>query len=857
VRPPGEPQAIVILPTGAPAQLVVVGVYEPSDRTDPYWGATGKDFLRPGEEPLLTDRRTLTMTPHQLETQTVIAYPRPGTVVLDSLASLPAEINGVLSATAEFSPSTAMLALIDKIQQDNRTVSLVAGVATVPLVALCWYVLYLAIASAANSRRTELGMVKLRGLSTGGQWWIVAAESVLPVLAGAVIGYLLGHLVIRTYFWHAPVSVPVTMAQWQLGATAVAGAVLAGLLAMRRDLASSATELLRGVPALRRGWRGLSAALLVAAAATLSVIQLRGTPPGDPTAATTGLARFAPALLIIAIGLLCAVLVDPVAGWIGDRSIRRGRLALALAGLHLGRRRSGSRLLSLVTVAVALLTFATTAVPYAENAQVREAGTLFGADQVVIVTAHSPGSLLAAVRSVDPAGDFAMAAQPVLSGDDTRTLMAVDAARLPQVAHWPDNAPLSAEQTAHALHPPLPAPIEVHGTGLEVEAHFTIAPVRFEAILTASVVRLDTGEILRYELVPPQSAGAPYTTNVACTGAGCRLLNIAIAPVHQLTERTLLDPSRVYPEVMLSAVRQTLPDRVLAASAELNRWTTRSLGSSQSKPTDTGLRVTLTAYPDRPEAILPPDTPPDIVLINSGANDLFSLGLQNGQQITCKSAGESQRLPRLGSRGTLTDLEYLLREGEPAVATGLPSEIWLGPNAPANINQRLTAAGLTVLRTERLSDQLAFLHNRPATAGLRFLLIAALAGLLLGAVGLTVAAGVERRTRSQELRALRIQGLAPRTVIASTLFGYVTIVALASVLGFVAGFAVWHATGAYLPILDSAGPRPSLPLLPASQAILAGTAGSAILIAIAAMIAIRLTRSSEPSHRAGTTKSPI
>jgi hypothetical protein len=114
---------------------------------------------------------------------------------------------------------------------------------------------------------------------------------------------------------------------------------------------------------------------------------------------------------------------------------------------------------------------------------------------------------------------------------------------------------------------------------------------------------------------------------------------------------------------------------------------------------------------------------------------------------------------------------------------------------------------------------------------------------------------VERRTRADELRALRVQGLGSGAVVGSALIGYVVPVAIAAVLGFVAGLAVWQATGAYLPILDQTGAVASLPLRPDRQTLIAGGFGAAALIVVAAVIAIVLTRSSKPGARAERTSS--
>jgi putative ABC transport system permease protein len=840
-------------PQGDEATLVVVGVYEAKDPTDLYWGTSSDDLHTVGAEPVLTDRRTLTGTDHETESQSVTAYLPPASFALDRLDPIRTRASGLVAAAGKYSLQSNINALLDRIDRDNRTVALVAGVATVPLVALCWYVLFLAIAYTAAARRAELGMVKLRGVAGRDQWWIVAAESFTPVFAGALLGYLVGHLAVWAYariFFGPAVSVGLTLQPVPFAALALAGSVAAGLVAMRRDVASTATELLRRVPTLRRGWRGLSLAGLVCALAALSLYQLRSAPAGDAEAGQQGLGRYAPALLIIGLGLLLAVLVDPLMGWLGGRAMKRGRLGLALAGLHIGRRRSGSRLLSLVVVVVGLLTFAATASQFAGAEREREAGATMGAARVLTVSGKTPIELLNAVRSVDPAGDFAMAAVPIYTGDTTGgNLIAVDAPRLPKVAIWPAaNQDMTAQAAAQALHPTLGKPVEVKGTGLAVFAQGNAGRARFPLSLRASVVLLTSGELIRYRLVAPTAAGAPYTTNVACT-EGCRLVDLQIGQESVTEEEFRNPPGTQQPELTFHSIRQTGPDRELFSGAQLATWSNRSVGGLDSQPLPDGLKVSLPSVPNHLLPIAPPDLPAELPTLDAGQTNIYSVSLADHSVVPASAAGTPQELPRLGDHGEFTDLEYLVLNGLPQQA-GATAEVWLNASAPPDTVTRLQKTGLTVRSSQSLADQLNQAEKRPGAVGLRFLLIVAVFGLLLGAAGLLVAAGVERRSRSEELRNLRVQGVAPGAVATAALVGYVVLVAVAVVLGFGVGFAVWRATGAYLPILDTAVAHSALPFWPGGGTLAIGAAGGLVLIGVAAAIAAFLTRSS----RAGTAR---
>src|SRR5262245_22646016 len=81
-----------------------------------------------------------------------------------------------------------------------------------------------------------------------------------------------------------------------------------------------------------------------------------------------------------------ATLLEPVAAWVGGRTVHTGRIALAMAALHLGRRHAGSRLVAVLVVAIGLLTFGATAAEAARDARTGQVGADIGADQVLTVS---------------------------------------------------------------------------------------------------------------------------------------------------------------------------------------------------------------------------------------------------------------------------------------------------------------------------------------------------------------------------------------------------------------------------------------------------------------------------------------
>jgi hypothetical protein len=143
------------------------------------------NFSTPGREPVYTDRRTVGACDHEAENQDVVAYPLPArstwTASRDPVGR--AGHHGAGPGAASTPAPTSRTCSTASSATGTR-VGLVPASAAVPLLALCWFVLFLAIAYTAQARRHELGIVKLRGVSTRDQWSLAAAESLTPVVGG-------------------------------------------------------------------------------------------------------------------------------------------------------------------------------------------------------------------------------------------------------------------------------------------------------------------------------------------------------------------------------------------------------------------------------------------------------------------------------------------------------------------------------------------------------------------------------------------------------------------------------------------------------------------------------------------------
>lgn len=844
--PPGPNEIGGYEPLGLPSTLSVVGTYHAQDEADLFWGNITASTSGSGPlQPLLVDRRTLAAVDHPRESQSVVAYPLPGTLDAGRLKALRTDLAATTTRmrAAGIGPITSMKQLLDRIDVGQRQVTATPTVAAVPLILLCCFVVFLAAASTTQARRVELGMLKLRGTGSVDRWWLACAEVVLPVIAGGVAGYLLGHAAVwlfaRLTLSGRP-DVEVTTQALPHAVVALAAALGAGLLALRGDLARPALDLLRRVPARTQRWGGAVLRTMAVVLAVTAVVQLRSAGGGF-----TGLSLIAPAMVILAVALLSATAFDRFAQWWGRRALRRGRLGMALGALHLGRRRAGSRVLALMVVAVGLVGFAAAASEIGTMARHRQVEVSLGADRVLQVRPVSARALLEAVRTVDPGREFAMAVVPWRTRQENLPVLAVDSTRLATAARWPGGAAaasLPAAAAAAAIRPRLADPVIVRGTGFQLRVHVAAERIFAEdefglLFITVNFMPLD-GSPPVFEVFSKVNRGTTTLRGSVTCPKGCRLTDITMQPRYGQSMT-----------LTLASLRQTGPDADLVDVAGFAAWQDRQAAEITLTPTETGLGITVDGSRGASDGkVGPADIPerlPGLVVGNTLSS--FVVPAANNQGgVVVQQAATAGELPRVGTVGALVDLEYLTRLAEPGPV--VPSEVWLGSRAPADVVDRLRAAGLGVLRDRQIDAEFAASRDRPNAVGLRFLLAVAVLCLILGAGGLGVTAGIERRSRADELRALRAQGLPRRVVARAGQISYLVLVLTAGVFGAVAAAVAWLAAGERLPLVDVLVPGLATPRWPSRLTLWAWGASVGVLAVAAVLSAWALTRAARTTN---------
>jgi hypothetical protein len=823
------------LPAGVPKALTVVGVYRVPDPGETYWGAHGYFAMdagdRPGE-PFFTDASTMEAMDHGATLMSIDGRAGPGALRVDHLPRLRAGLGTLSALVAELGQditfSTAIPALLDRIEAGRAAARLIVPVIAVPLVLLACLSIYLAVGYGIEGRRPELAVVALRGARWWARWWLAAGESLVPILAGALLGCVAGQVLVNAVAAarFPGVGTAPGLASLRLAPLVAAAALGAALLAQRRQLLSPVAELLRRAPVTTAGAGGFALEAVVVVLAVVTGVQLLIT-GGE----LTGVGYTAPAFVALALAMLAARAALPAMTWAAVRSLRRGRLGAALAGLQLTRRAGSARLFTLLVAAVAVAGYAACAVDVAAGGRAVAAGLGNGAERVISVEQVSRGGLLNAVRAIDPDGDFAMAAVRLPGGGpESPPGLALDAGRLGTVPIWPDDGPAPAE-VARALHPAAPAPVILPGQDIALDLTTTgmarNRPLRLNVSLS-SLTGLGEDTVGLGLL-----NDGPYTyqqRSAACED-GCRLKGISLSSSPGVTGVT--------GRVVLRGLRVTGPDRDALPADQLRdpaRWRVTESGVRLGAVPD-GLLIEVNA-PDglsRGAWVQAADSPLPLPMATSGNLDVETIAGFDGRSVPAVPVAQLPAIPQLGRDAVLVDLDYLERWSTDT-GQAIAPQVWLSRDAPADVLDRLSDQGLAVVDDVSAAQLLAQLDEQGPALALWFYVLAGCLATALAGGALVLAATVDRTRRVEDLSALRTQGLGRRALRRATLWTYPALVLAAVLAGLLIAVLLWRLTGWALPLAGLDPPPLPLPgwprplVLPGvAVALLAVLAGVAYL----------------------------
>jgi putative ABC transport system permease protein len=801
-------------PPAKPLPLAVVGVFRARAPYDTYWGRS----LARGDEPVAGGQLPDVLMLTSVETLRLVGS-KTGTVSADLIATPesfrqtdPQLLIGAVQVGAQklqqgpiqYQIETGMQALTDRTWDDQQLVYVGVPVGAVELLLLCWFALFLAVRQTGEERRLDVAKLKLHGSRRRDIWFLIAGQSIVPLLLGGLVGLPAGLVLARVTAGPvdgAELARYMVFAAFGTAALAILGAVFAALLAERRILGESVADLGRQVGARRSGWRaGLFdlgvGVLAVAAAYQLGTGKLAGTRLG-------GLALAAPLLLALIAGLLTSRLVPVLAGALSPGLFRASRIGSWLVSAHLSRRAGRSRVLALLTLALAVL--GSTALAWGSSTRAREDRAMYevGTDRVLTVQAPTRSALLAGVRAADPSGRYAMAAVQTYG---TLRVLAVDTTRLAAVVPWQAQyGGGSWSDIAARLRPATPAPVMITGTGLTLTAGWQPAAPPPQPVSVVAQYVTGSGTLGTVRFGPLQTGSGQYQATVPnCSGEHpCRLVSVALAgPAAVSGTAPVVVPPAAGSTVTLTGLAQTGPAATVVGAdtfGDRTRWRNdvrSTFGYGQLSTGTAGLSLSMSVLPSTdkqpayPGAAYLYDAASPLPVIQAGTipptGDIGDprVPVFGDAQALVSTVGTLRLVPRLGRNGVLTDLEYgdrLLPDGS-TVGT---MEVWLAAGAPADLVDRLAVAGISVASVDSAADRLDQLGAQGPVVALRFLLLVGVAGALLAVMSFAVWAGSERALRGQELKALRWQGLPRRTTRVAALGGYLALVGCAVVVGVV------------------------------------------------------------------------
>ncbi|MBB6032947.1 FtsX-like permease family protein [Phytomonospora endophytica] len=830
------------LPGERGTDLVVTGLYRPPAETTPYWGRTlyfeqgydDKGNARLDTLFVSTDEDVRAIGGPNVAVTSRFEYP----LIADRVQVT--EVDGMLTDLGDWDTAllledrrleTGLPGAFRTIATDTEAIAASVPIVSVPLILLCWFVLFVVVANLSAARGPEVALAKLRGYGRPATIYFGLAEALTLIVLAAPVGVLLGLGLVEVTAVYVlaegtHVSVPGEVFGYTL--IALAGAAVAAAFGAWRTLSLPVLDLLRRVPP-RRGWRiGIIDGVLAALGA-VALYQAYEAREADGGGSST-LVLLAPPLLALLVGIVAARALTALARARMSRSGGRGAVTSLLTWAQIARRPAMRQVIVLITVAVSLLSFASIAWQIGEHNRELAAGDTLGAERVYEVTAANPAALIDAVSRIDPEGAFAMgvARTQVRYGDGVVGVVAVQSDRLDDVAVWRDHDRDWLAATGAALHPPGPGPLMVSGP-LAVTANVSTLEVGRPMKLVARVASPgDQPQTVRLgDLTKGEKS---YRAELPGCEAGCQLIGLGVSrfpgtfddfevelSISSLTDGdTDLTPS-LTTEGAWRRPWDLTPEITMRVSPSAGGLT---LQADSSDPRD--LIVEHAAIPAFLPTMLSGEVPAD----DPYAVDFSFPGL-HGRPQPFHVIGSDKIVPRGGTRALLTDLSYTaMQAGSSAAVAGISTltyEVWANADAPLDIVDRLAAHGVSVVDYDDVDSHLEILGRKAPALGLRLYLLAGGAAVLLAVGTVLFTAQSASAARGYEVAALRVAGVGRGVIRASIAREYTIVIGVPLLLGLLSGLAgAWlmlptvplvSAGGDALPtVYDAGGPWPAATL---------------------------------------------
>ena len=762
----------------------VSGIYAPLDPTGDYWaghpyfaalsrsGSAGD--LGSTVDALFASRKTLEDQPQAtLITGAVDRRLDVSRVRLTDLTPLTRDLLSYTDAGSVFNggedlSDRAIVAVLGQASTVKDKLTTPVVVVEGQLLLLCWLILFLVVANAAESRGQEVALAKLRGLPASSTVAFGLLDTLLLVALAVPLGLGLGWgwVSLLADLQLAPgTHVTLTPLAALAAVGAGAGAATAAVLAASRTLRRPVVEQWR-----RAAWhtrpRSWSVDTVVAVAALAGLVALARPATVGP-ADRDELALLTPGLVVLTAALLGSRLLPPLCRSSFEPTRRRGRVGTFLAVRQLGRRPSTLRLAVVLTVAFGLVTFGIEAWTVARGNQHDRAWTEVGAARVVTVTPPPGEDVGAIVNRLDPSGREAAAVSTTTDyhRKDPVQVLAVQPERFARVAFWrQDFGAASLRTLTDRLTTETAPQVTLSGDRIEVEVTSTQLTKRHPLVLVADVAQQGAGRA-PVDLGVLRPGGRVLSAELPCAAHECRLSGL-----HLDRQGTAFYPLTA--RLVVHGVRVHRPDGWQTVTGDLRRrhaW--RAAGGGAQQPSDSPQGLSLRAHsrdidvPTWQVADHPTVLPVLMTRAVSAAGRRQVDGV-GSDRLSVAPVSVGPALPGTGAFGVVVDRTYARRHADGSTTAAVET-VWLAPSASVRFTKRHEKAGVTVLSSSSARRSTTLYERRgPALAILLFLAGAALAALL-AAGGAVLNLHLAGRRRTYEVAALSALGVRRRTLLLS------------------------------------------------------------------------------------------
>ena len=344
-----------------------------------------------------------------------------------------------------------------------------------------------------------------------------------------------------------------------------------------------------------------------------------------------------------------------------------------------------------------------------------------------------------------------------------------------------------------------------------------------------------------------------YTGLLAGCQQGCRFLGISIGrPAGpsalvkaELSIMSITAGGASVHDFSNAALWRPASDRAPDANLSLTPGPALGVTLSSTDPADA-----LIAYQDAPVSL------PVVVSGGSKTNDrattTFTFPALGADPSPMSVVDRVAQIPRGGSDSVLFDLNTASaiaeRTGTLADPTNLQFEVWAGPGAPANLVDKLGSAGIAVLGTSSINDDLAQLSRGAPTLSMWFYLFAGWLALLLAVGVVLLGAFVGADTRIYEYASLKVAGVRPAVLRRAVAREYRSVLGIALIAGVAAGVAAAALMLPSIQLVSVGGAVGDVPYGGRMVALYASLIATVIAMALVVVLAMRVLHRAKPDR---------